>query len=274
MIVLVPTVGDGPRSGVVEHIVAQGHGHPIVWKLGDPDFGYGRVLASFWREHGAAHILRDLVVVEHDVLIPDGCLDGFRGCGEPLCAHSYQVYAGGIAEAYGDAFALGCMRFSGGLMASQPDAVEEALTRHDHPGLPAGHWMQLDSALSGVLRSRGFTTHRHFPDAIHLHEYHRAEPPQPGELHIVPPPVAAWTDAHREVGAMWRWPDGDDDGRECWEVQLPGGGGLWWTTLRASSDGRTWRTWDVTGTPPKITVHPSINVPGRWHGFITEGRFA
>ena len=29
--------------------------------------------------------------------------------------------------------------------------------------------------------------------------------------------------------------------------------------------------WTVTGDPPNISVHPSINVVGRYHGFITNG---
>jgi hypothetical protein len=29
--------------------------------------------------------------------------------------------------------------------------------------------------------------------------------------------------------------------------------------------------WKVTGVPPNISVHPSINAFGRYHGFITNG---
>jgi hypothetical protein len=29
--------------------------------------------------------------------------------------------------------------------------------------------------------------------------------------------------------------------------------------------------WAVTGDPPNITVHPSINIVGRYHGFIKNG---
>lgn len=29
--------------------------------------------------------------------------------------------------------------------------------------------------------------------------------------------------------------------------------------------------WAVKGTPPNITVHPSINMNGRYHGFIKDG---
>lgn len=29
--------------------------------------------------------------------------------------------------------------------------------------------------------------------------------------------------------------------------------------------------WTVTGDPPAVTVHPSINLKGRWHGWIRDG---
>lgn len=29
--------------------------------------------------------------------------------------------------------------------------------------------------------------------------------------------------------------------------------------------------WTVTGTPPEITVHPSINVVNHWHGWLKNG---
>jgi hypothetical protein len=98
---------------------------------------------------------------------------------------------------------------------------------------------------------------------------------------------------------MWRYPDGDEDGRECWWIVLPNdhpdigtpghpGQMSFLTTQRASDPPH--QMWDVTGTPPLITVHPSIDVlrfvPGPpdgdgkatwvregsyWHGWITNG---
>ena len=74
-------------------------------------------------------------------------------------------------------------------------------------------------------------------------------------------------------GAMWRWPEKDIDGRECWLIVLPNKAGAWWTTYRAEPGGVLW---EVTGVPPKLTVHPSINAgdgpgPGNWHGWIKDG---
>jgi Family of unknown function (DUF6527) len=55
---------------------------------------------------------------------------------------------------------------------------------------------------------------------------------------------------------------------EAWIISLPGGG-EWITTQRATGGGH----WEVTGTPPNITAHPSIwfNSPNGWHGWIRNG---
>lgn len=93
---------------------------------------------------------------------------------------------------------------------------------------------------------------------------------------------------------MWRYPPGDIDGRECWWIELPPdsrigtpghpGNLSWRTTDRASEPPH--EMWDVSGTPPLLTVTPSIDVEcwvirggktvrdgSYWHGHITNGVF-
>ena len=76
-------------------------------------------------------------------------------------------------------------------------------------------------------------------------------------------------------GAMIRatWRDYDDR-PPGWVVFLPNGT-YWSTNDRAAREGNTLGPyWDVTGTPPKITVSPSIDdrSPARpWHGWIRDG---
>ncbi len=55
---------------------------------------------------------------------------------------------------------------------------------------------------------------------------------------------------------------------ESWLVALPDGGD-WITTQTATGGG----CWTVAGTPPDITVSPSIwhNSPHGWHGWIRKG---
>lgn len=71
-------------------------------------------------------------------------------------------------------------------------------------------------------------------------------------------------------GAMWnaywlenlgRGPDGKN-----WCVQMPCG--IEWIVYGPSSDGGKW---DVQGVPPRITVSPSINLQGAYHGWIKDG---
>lgn len=72
-------------------------------------------------------------------------------------------------------------------------------------------------------------------------------------------------------GTMIRAPWYDDYAKrpgESWLVALPDGG-EWMTTSEATGGG----FWEVTGTPPLITVSPSIwhNAPTGWHGWIRDG---
>lgn len=107
----------------------------------------------------------------------------------------------------------------------------------------------------------------------------------------------------REPGAMWRYERGDAEGRECWWVVLPNTRLPLADALRLEREAHidsgysgpteiAWRTtdraydpphamWEVSGTPPLITVTPSIDVMcllpdgtrdgSYWHGFITNG---
>ena len=73
-----------------------------------------------------------------------------------------------------------------------------------------------------------------------------------------------------EPGGMWREPELDLDGRECWAVVLPNGR-VWRTTEQGDDGG----FWTVCGAPPRITVSPSIQDThsdgGHWS--IIDGEF-
>ena len=75
-----------------------------------------------------------------------------------------------------------------------------------------------------------------------------------------------------EPGDMWRDPDMDVDGVEAWAIVLPNHAGMFYTTQSAELGPGLGRfRWTVTGTPPEITVEPSINAEPAWHGRITAG---
>lgn len=97
----------------------------------------------------------------------------------------------------------------------------------------------------------------------------------------------------QEAGMMWRYENGDTEDRECWWIVLPSDDQRlntpghpsrisWRTTDRASDPPH--EMWDVSGSPPNLTVSPSINIlafefqngehvraGSYWHGFITNG---
>lgn len=104
--------------------------------------------------------------------------------------------------------------------------------------------------------------------------------------------VEPFPERPREAGDMWRYESGDEDGRECWWVVLPRhpdmgtpghpGEISWRTTQRASDPPH--QMWEVSGTPPLLTVTPSIDVlrfvlrdgqhvreGSYWHGWIRDG---
>jgi hypothetical protein len=73
-----------------------------------------------------------------------------------------------------------------------------------------------------------------------------------------------------KAGDMWREPELDNTQGECWAIVLPNRT-VWYSTVSADSGAY----WQVTGTAPAITVHPSIDDrdPNRpWHGWIRDGQ--
>ncbi len=95
-----------------------------------------------------------------------------------------------------------------------------------------------------------------------------------------------------EIGDMWYAPERRNkatlsrqylrdwaDKRDPIKIVLPGPGAtIWCVDWRERKDGQ-WLPdgWTVTGTPPRITVTPSVDLtrggkyPGRWHGWIRDG---
>jgi hypothetical protein len=94
----------------------------------------------------------------------------------------------------------------------------------------------------------------------------------------------------RKPGAYWflaaYGPDGDqrqyfldhlasDEYRRDWAekrapiaVCLPGGS--WWP-IDAKCSGSDGPGWTITGEPPNLTAHPSINAEGSYHGWLQNG---
>jgi hypothetical protein len=57
----------------------------------------------------------------------------------------------------------------------------------------------------------------------------------------------------------------------CWIIRLPGTAYVWHTNGKSTRTGQLWAVW---GEAPALTVHPSVNVEGHWHGWITNGELS
>ena len=160
MTVLVPYTATGLRmdtvTAVSRHVPA---GIDVVWRELDPadPTAYARLLVEAWATPG------DLVVVEHDVVIGPGVIEGFTACGEPWCGHPYAIGEQLLV-------CLGCTRFTAGLKAAMPDLMAAAAAV-DTGGLPAGDWRRLDVRIGDLLEAHGHNRHPHDPPVTHLHEY-------------------------------------------------------------------------------------------------------
>lgn len=177
--IILPHVKGMLKPGVQEAVAAQAH----LYYLADvsvSQYHYWRLFADLWAD------CYPFVLVEHDIVIPDGCLDGFEECAEPWCVHDYEVFMGGIENKYGKAGAFGLVRFRSSIMADNPTLVTDLFDKH---------WSHLDGLVAAALRARGpgdgtrYDSHRHHPDAVHLHDYShipQAAREATAELHGVP----------------------------------------------------------------------------------------
>lgn len=121
------------------------------------DDAYWQLLANLWSEG------RGFVLIEHDIVVRPDSIEKLVACHEPWC--SFQVpYVGRLYAG------LSCAKFSAGLIARYPDALDRisGLEDEDHP---PSHWCRLDSHLqSHVLNPGGETMHVHGPPLEHLRD--------------------------------------------------------------------------------------------------------
>ena len=94
----------------------------------------------------------------------------------------------------------------------------------------------------------------------------------------VPDDIGLWTMHDLPVGAIWNahWMGDHYRGSDglCLVVKTPGGD--WMIDGPSRSNGKTGPGWTRTGTPPNITVRPSIGMgqpgsPRYYHAFLTDG---
>jgi hypothetical protein len=170
----------------------------------------------------------------------------------PFCRRSLRRYADGpcpLTTWIHDATAVIDPRLEGG--------TEGGFLKGDFSGDP--RWP------AACACGRTFTEEDHWQ--VHVDRLYRGFPD--GTLRCL-------RDRGTPPGAMWLAPwlaDGSDrysgpDGK-AWCVMLPGG--TEWVVYSYASGPEPRKKWDVSGAPPDITVHPSINLTGVYHGHIVAG---
>lgn len=153
--ILVPYTRLHPATARLANRFAPGHVRARI----DPrdDAAYWRLLAAAWTKPG------DLVLIEQDIGLRPGVIEGFASCREPWCGHPYAIGKQLLV-------CLGCTRFTAELKAAEPDLLE-VVGRDGTGGLPARDWRRLDVRIGDELEKRGYTRHRHEPPVAHYHRY-------------------------------------------------------------------------------------------------------
>ena len=147
-----------PHAGpIAPETVAALDASGLPWEAADVSgtpTSYTSLLTRLWAAG------EPFAVVEHDIVPHAGALAELEACDWPWCSFAYQL--GGTVHA-----GLGCTRFSAGLLAAVPDAVERTWAESTDVH-PPGHWCSLDDRLARVLRAEGVVQHVHAPPVTHL----------------------------------------------------------------------------------------------------------
>ena len=161
--ILVPFTASGldPRTtaALTEHVPA---GVDVVWRELDPtdDTAYARLLVEAWAWPG------DLIIVEHDIGIGPGVIEGFDACRQPWCGHPYSIGEQSLV-------CLGCTRFTAHLKATLPSLMAQAAatgSEQDGGLVPAGDWRRMDVRIAALLEAHGHWRHPHLPAVQHFHQ--------------------------------------------------------------------------------------------------------
>lgn len=131
--------------------------HAVLLERYNP-YAYGQMLQSLWNRHG------DLIVVEQDIVPPQGAIEGFLACESDWCTHGYLI--DGVEHSQ----VLGCARFSKRLQADHPRLLWQAASNVGGQRRLA-HWQQLNEQIIRELKMARTALHLHPGAALHLHDY-------------------------------------------------------------------------------------------------------
>ncbi len=118
----------------------------LTWLVAE-DTDYGKIVNHLWKQG------EGFTIIEHDVVPWPGAVDGLERCTEPWCVHWFPLAPNAIRPA------MGCVRFSTGLVQAHPDLCDE---------WEGALWNELDGKVYPTIIDAVGHPHRHRPDVAHL----------------------------------------------------------------------------------------------------------
>jgi hypothetical protein len=161
-----PTSVIQPYTRLLPEVVQALDGWDVAFvDVSGSDESYWELLASMWAKAAT------FIVIEQDVVVRPDSIAELERCHHPWC--SFQVpYVGRLYAG------LSCAKFSAGLIARHPDAIDRIATYSDEEH-PPRHWCRLDSHLQAyVLNPGGETMHVHSPPLEHVRDELSSENPR------------------------------------------------------------------------------------------------
>lgn len=126
-------------------------GHDFTMVHMDQGDAYPRFLAERW-VYGQTFIL-----VEHDIIVPDGAIEALMGCERPWCYHAYTD--GDSPAPY-----FGLVKFGSLLQRAVPRVWQQMVEENPWPHQPS--WQVCDAWLGNYNGTPA--PHRHDPDVPNL----------------------------------------------------------------------------------------------------------
>lgn len=157
-LILVPYIDGMLHQETVDSVRASGYPYAL-WPLAQDDpYAYGALFSQMWnRGH-------DLIIVEQDMVVPEGAIHSMVFCARPWCSHTYDC--DNDVPAYG----LGLCRFGPGVQSMWPTLGIQAA--RDYRGRPDRmRWESLNERIISLMTHWGIGVHLHEPEARHLHYY-------------------------------------------------------------------------------------------------------
>lgn len=107
---------------------------------------YWELLAGLWQDG------ETFAIVEHDIVVRPDTLDALQDCPHEWCSYGAPYYNGVY-------HGMGCVKFSAGLIARHPRALEQ-VAEYSDADHPPKHWCRLDAWLQGRVLVSEYR-HRH-----------------------------------------------------------------------------------------------------------------